>query len=114
LRDDHLHPAGQTIGIPNLGWYAFQHTYRTLLDDLGTPIGVQQKLMRHSDVRTTMNHYGSAYEKTKRRANTFGGRQTAAREHDSGIKNNDLLTETNGIEQGNEIRSLAILTIQCK
>jgi integrase len=36
---------------------------------LGTPIGVQQKLMRHSDVRTTMNTYGSAYEKTKRRAN---------------------------------------------
>jgi integrase len=71
LRDDHLHPAGQTIGIPNLGWYAFRHTYRTLLDDLGTPIGVQQKLMRHSDVRTTMNHYGSAYEKTKRRANTL-------------------------------------------
>lgn len=69
LRDDHLHPAGQTIGISNLGWYAFRHTYRTLLDDLGTPIGVQQKLMRHSDVRTTMNHYGSAYEKTKRRAN---------------------------------------------
>jgi integrase len=69
LRDDHLHPAGQTIGIPNLGWYAFRHTYRTLLDDLGTPIGVQQKLMRHSDVRTTMNHYGSAYEKTKRRTN---------------------------------------------
>jgi integrase len=71
LRDDHLHPAGQTIGIPNLGWYAFRHTYRSLLDDLGTPIGVQQKLMRHSDVRTTMNHYGSAYETTKRRANTL-------------------------------------------
>jgi integrase len=71
LRDDHLHPAGQTIGIPNLGWYAFRHSYRTILDDEGTPIGVQQKLMRHSDVRTTMNHYGTAYEKTKRRANTL-------------------------------------------
>lgn len=69
LRQDHLHPVGQTIGIPNLGWYAFRHTYRTVLDDEGTPIGVQQKLMRHSDVRTTMNHYGSAYEKSKRRAN---------------------------------------------
>jgi integrase len=63
-------PAGQTIGIPNLGWYAFRHTYRTLLDDLGTPIDVQQKLMRHSDIRTTMN-YGSPYEKTKRHANTL-------------------------------------------
>jgi len=25
-----------------------------------TPIGVQQKLMRHSDIRTTMNIYGDA------------------------------------------------------
>jgi integrase len=38
---------------------------------VGTPVGVQQKLMRHSDVRTTMNLYGSAYEKTKRRANSL-------------------------------------------
>jgi integrase len=69
LRDDHLHPLGQVIGIANLGWYAFRHTYRTLLDDLGTPVGVQQKLMRHSDIRTTMNVYGSAYEQSKRQAN---------------------------------------------
>jgi hypothetical protein len=27
---------------------------------VGTPIGVQQKLMRHSDIRTTMNLYGDA------------------------------------------------------
>jgi integrase len=26
----------------------------------GTPIGVQQKLMRHADIRTTMNVYGTA------------------------------------------------------
>jgi integrase len=75
LRADHLHPVGQTIGIPNLGWYAFRHTYRTVLDDEKTPIGVQQKLMRHSDVRTTMNHYGTAYEETKRRANTLVARR---------------------------------------
>jgi integrase len=55
--------------MPNLGWYAFRHTYRTVLDDEGTPIGVQQKLMRHSDIRTTMNVYGSAYEQSKRKAN---------------------------------------------
>jgi len=110
LRDDHLHPAGQTIGIPNLGWYAFRHTYRTLLDDLGTPIGVQQKLMRHSDVGTTMNHYGSAYEKTKRRANELVAGRLLPESNESSIKSNDSLTETNGTEQGNEIRSLAILT----
>jgi hypothetical protein len=32
----------------------------------------------------------------------LGGRQTAARKHESGIKNDDSLSETNGIEQGNE------------
>ena len=51
------------------GWYAFRHTYRTLLDDLGTPVGVQQKLMRYSDIRTTMNVYGSAHEQRQRQAN---------------------------------------------
>ena len=42
LRQDYLRPLGRAIGIPNLGWYAFRHTYRTLLDDLGTPIGVRR------------------------------------------------------------------------
>ena len=32
--------------------------YRSWLDAVGTPIAVQQKLMRHSDIRTTMNFYG--------------------------------------------------------
>jgi integrase len=26
----------------------------------GTPIGVQQRLMRHADIRTTMNVYGTS------------------------------------------------------
>ena len=35
-----------------------RHTYRSWLDAVGTSIAVQQKLMRHSDIRTTMNAYG--------------------------------------------------------
>ncbi len=35
-----------------------RHTYRSWLDAVGTPIAVQQKLMRHADIRTTMNTYG--------------------------------------------------------
>jgi integrase len=35
-----------------------RHTYRAWLDAVGTPIAVQQKLMRHADIRTTMNTYG--------------------------------------------------------
>ena len=28
---------------------------RMFLDSVGTPVGVQQKLMRHADIRTTLN-----------------------------------------------------------
>ena len=35
-----------------------RHTYRSWLDAAGTPIAVQQKLMRHADIRTTLNMYG--------------------------------------------------------
>src|SRR2546429_4121358 len=45
-------------GIGHLGTHAFRHTYRSWLDAVGTPIAAQQKLMRHSDIRTTMNIYG--------------------------------------------------------
>ena len=35
-----------------------RHTYRSWLDSVGTAISVQQKLMRHADIRTTTNTYG--------------------------------------------------------
>jgi hypothetical protein len=47
-------------GIGKLGTHAFLHTYRRWLDSVGTLVGVQQRLMRHSDIRTTMNIYGDA------------------------------------------------------
>jgi integrase len=34
------------------------HTYRSWLDAEGTLIAVQQKLMRHASITTTMNTYG--------------------------------------------------------
>ena len=53
-----LQRAAEDAGIGHLGTHAFRHTYRSWLDAVGTPIAVQQKLMRHSDIRTTMNIYG--------------------------------------------------------
>ena len=53
-----LQRAAEATGIGHLGTHAFRHTYRSWLDAVGTPIAVQQKLMRHSDIRTTMNIYG--------------------------------------------------------
>jgi len=50
--------AGANAGIGKLGTHSMRHTYRSWLDAVGTPIAVQQKLMRHADIRTTMNVYG--------------------------------------------------------
>ena len=39
--------------------HSFRHSYRAWLDELGTPITVPQRAMRHGDIRVTMN-YGDA------------------------------------------------------
>jgi integrase len=44
--------------LGKLGTHAFRHTYRSWLDAVGTALTVQQKLMRHSDIQTTLNVYG--------------------------------------------------------
>jgi integrase len=59
--------AGKYDGI---GWHTFRHTYRSWLDDTGAPMGVQQKLMRHAQISTTMNVYGNALMTAKREANS--------------------------------------------
>ena len=56
--------------VRDIGWHTFRHTYRSLSDDAGAPVGVQQKLMRHAQVSTTMNTYGNAQTNSKRQANT--------------------------------------------
>lgn len=58
----------EELGI-RFGWHTFRHTYRSWLDATGAPIGVQQKLMRHAQVATTMNIYGNALMDSKREAN---------------------------------------------
>ncbi len=45
-------------GIGHIGTHAFRHSYRSWLDAVGTPVAVQQKMMRHADIRTTFNIYG--------------------------------------------------------
>jgi integrase len=50
--------AATAAKIGHLGTHTFRHTYRSWLDAVGTPVAVQQKMMRHTDIRTTMNIYG--------------------------------------------------------
>ena len=53
-----LERAANIAGIGHLGTHTFRHTYRSWLDAVGTTVAVQQKMMRHTDIRTTMNIYG--------------------------------------------------------
>jgi integrase len=50
--------AAAAAGIGTIGTHSMRHSYRSWLDAVGTSVAVQQKLMRHADVRTTMNVYG--------------------------------------------------------
>ena len=50
--------------------HTFRHTYRSHLDETGTPLKVQQELMRHASIGATMNIYGAAMTDTKREADS--------------------------------------------
>ena len=63
-----LRKAADKAGIGHLSSHMFRHTHRSWLDAVGTPIGVQQRLMRHTDIRTTMNVYGTAATADMRQA----------------------------------------------
>ena len=70
IQQDYIRPAGRKLGLGDIGWHTFRHTYRSWLDATGASIGVQQKLMRHAQVATTMNVYGNALMESKREANS--------------------------------------------
>jgi integrase len=40
------------------------------LEEYGAPISVQQALMRHADIGTTMNVYGDSVAESQRKANS--------------------------------------------
>jgi len=66
-----LRKAAIAAGIgASVGWHTFRHTYRSWLDVTGAPLKVQQELMRHASITTTMNVYGKAIPNIKREANS--------------------------------------------
>lgn len=69
IRADYLVPTGLELGLGRIGFHTFRHSYRAWLDETGAPMGVQQKLMRHAHISTTMDQYGNASMKAKRKAN---------------------------------------------
>ena len=55
--------------IGEIGWHTFRHSYSTMLRAAGTDIKVQQELLRHSTIQSTMNIYTQAVSEQKRAAN---------------------------------------------
>ncbi len=60
IQENWLVPAAQKAGISRIGWHTFRHSHSTLLHALGVDLKVQQELLRHADIRTTMNIYTQA------------------------------------------------------
>ena len=52
--------AAKAAGLGRIGTHSLRHTFRTWLGSMGTPLGVQQRLMRHADIRMTMA-YGTVF-----------------------------------------------------
>jgi len=63
-----LDSASRKAGLPHVSSHALRNAFRSWPDSLGTPVGVQQRMMRHSCVTTTMNHYGTALKADLRAA----------------------------------------------
>lgn len=65
-----LQDAATSAGLGRLGTHTFRHTYRSWLDAVGAAITVQQRLMRHSDIHTTLNIYGDVVTGEMREASS--------------------------------------------
>jgi integrase len=53
-----------------IGWHTFRHSYSSMLRQLGVDVKVQQELLRHADIRTTINVYTQAVSEQKRAAHS--------------------------------------------
>lgn len=70
IQRNHLLPAGIKAGIGRIGWHTFRHSYSTMLRALKVDVKVQQELLRHADIRTTLNIYTQAVPEALRKANS--------------------------------------------
>ena len=69
IQQDYFRPAARKLGLVGVCWHTFPHSYRSWMDEDGTAMGVQQKLMRHAPAPTIMNNHGNGASKPKAKAN---------------------------------------------
>jgi integrase len=71
IQQRRIKAAGEHAGIgKGLGWHTFRHSYSTLLRHLRVDVKVQQDLLRHADIRTTLNVYTQGVPDDLREANS--------------------------------------------
>jgi integrase len=58
----------KTLGIGNISWPTFRHTYSSLLHANGEDPKVVQELLRHASIKVTMDTYTQAVTSAKRKA----------------------------------------------
>ena len=70
IQRDYIIPASIAAGLGKIGWHCLRHTYRDWLNEAGTELGAQQKLMRHSPPAMTAKYGGKKVGKGMREANS--------------------------------------------
>jgi integrase len=63
-----IKPVAKRLGIGDIGWHTFRHTYSSLLHANGEDPKVVQELLRHSSIKVTMDIYTQAVTSAKRKA----------------------------------------------
>lgn len=64
---DYYKYASRDARIEHVTTHVLRHTYRSWLDTVGTSLAVQQRMMRHADIKTTMS-YGDVFTDEMQRA----------------------------------------------
>jgi integrase len=78
IQQDYFRPAARKLGLVGVCWHTFPHSYRSWMDEDGTSVGVQQKLMRHAPAAAIMPNHGSAASKSRGKANGKAVRSVSA------------------------------------
>jgi integrase len=63
----HVKPAAKKMGL-HVTWHLLRHSYATMLDGVGTPVGTMQSLLGHSAPEITREIYLHAIPQEQRRA----------------------------------------------
>ena len=69
IQQDYFRPAARKLGLVGVSWHTFPHSYRSWMDEDGTTMGVQRKLLRHASAATNTHNHGSTASKPKAKAN---------------------------------------------